>query len=248
MSISLIFRLLAFSVNVDQARALHVAERPELAEEYRWRSSGETAFVLAGESGDNRTFDMRGLIARRWQLLGIGNRSTLITEACRTAVDCEDGGLRFANSKWTSPENYIAAIRKTLKEAIPIEQFRRESLLDLLVDPAEIRGGEADPVEGAASSYASNGYLRHLVDSGALVPNVATRHRPSLTPMSAWEEQVLPHYRVQLRLDGSGQASAVIAALAEIPDLVWDRVQLHQGSTEDWDRFLNGAYERQRAA
>lgn len=248
MSTSLIFRLVALSVDLDQARAFQIAECPELAKEYSWRSTGGRVYLLAGETGDNRTFDINDRLARNWQIAGIGDQQTLITEACRTATDCEGGMLRFANSNWTSPENYIAAIRKALKEATPIEAFRREDPLDLLVVPAAIEGGDDDWARAAASAYARNGYLQHLVRSGAMASKVVTQPRMTLFSRDSREEEVLPHYRVHLRLDGSGAASAVLAALADIPDLVWHRSRLHQGYTGRWDAFLEFAHTRRKAA
>lgn len=256
MSTSLIFRLVAFSVDLDAARARHVQERPELAEDYRWRSTGDTVYLLAGETGDNRTFDFNDRLAKNWQLMGLGKRSTLIEEACRTAVACEGGMLRFANSNWTSPENYISAVRKALKEAVPIESVRLDAdeRLDLLIVPAAIDGPASDEpgdwrywAENARRAYERNGYLRHLVESGEIRSKVATRRPPSLLNTPAAPE-VLPNYRAQLRPDGSGQASAVLAALADIPELVWDRIRLHQERNWAWDWVLDAAHRRRRAA
>lgn len=256
MSVSLIFRLVALSVELDQARAYQVAVRPELADEYRFQSTGGRVYLLAGETGDNRTFDFNDRLAKGWQIAGIGDQRTLIAEGCRTAIDCEGGMLRFANSNWTSPENYIAAIRKALKEAIPIEDVRLDAdeVLDLLIRPEAIEGPVSDDsgdwrhwAEGSKRAYERNGYLRHLVDSGEVEPKVVRQRRPLFAPIEAPEPEVLPHYRAQLRLDGSGQASAVLAALSEIPDLVWDRVRLHQENNWAWDRVLEAAHRRRRA-
>lgn len=259
MSTSLIFRLVAFSVDLDQARAYQVAVRPDLADEYRFQSTGGRVYLLAGETGDNRTFDFNDRLAKDWQIAGIGDQPTLIAEACRTAIDCEGGMLRFANSNWTSPENYIAAIRKALKEAVPIEGVRLDAdqLLDLLIRPEAIEGPASDDAgdwrwrhwaEGSKRACERNGYLRHLVDTGEVQPRVARQRRPLFAPIETSEPEVLPHYRAQLRLDGSGQASAVLAALSDIPELVWDRVRLHQENTWAWDQVLERAHRRRRVA
>jgi hypothetical protein len=55
-----------------------------------------------------------------------GRAWEIIQQACKVGADVESGMYKPKN-RWSTPESYIRAWRKTLKEALPLEDLVREN-------------------------------------------------------------------------------------------------------------------------
>lgn len=96
MSNTISFKRIAFKLN---------------PEDYR------TKYICVEQVGDDRTFDYKGNISRRWGITAIGRESECITEITqRTVRTIEMGMLKYQNGT-TKIENYISNWRDTIKDA-----------------------------------------------------------------------------------------------------------------------------------
>jgi hypothetical protein len=148
MSTDLIFRTAAFRFDIEAGR--RAIESRCGSNGYR-RDFEECAYLYFEEVGANNTIDHNGRIARSWQLRSFGSKYDHIDRAAQAATDFEGGMARFANSRHTSPEGYIAAVRRTLVNAPLLPAFPGELVLSL--DPTVT---EARPVDGAPGDFTND--------------------------------------------------------------------------------------------
>lgn len=83
----------------------------------------EDLFVHAVQAGSSNCYEIGarggcGRRSRRWQAIGFGTATDVLTWGIRTAGDTEGGMLKMGNaSSWSTPEAYIRKVRSLLAAA-----------------------------------------------------------------------------------------------------------------------------------
>ncbi len=118
----------------------------------------EDIYLVMELGGDNNVTNMHGRRARDWSAAIIGSDWHVIGDCCRgPAASCE-GGMTKLHGRQTTPETYIRAYRKALKNATSYQDAGTRGLRisgRIRFDPADKHQAELQQIAFDAGKYAA---------------------------------------------------------------------------------------------
>lgn len=90
----------------------------------------EPQFFGYCETGSSNVISHRNTIVRNNHLMLIKQDTDFMREIVSISASCEGGMLKM-NGRYTKPESYIAAWRKAMKQALPIQYYLRHTTMDI---------------------------------------------------------------------------------------------------------------------
>jgi len=187
------------------------------------------------EAGSSNLFDERGRIARSTSLLVIQRGYRFMQRIVEIATDCEGGMLKMSGRQ-TTPEGYIAAWRKALKQALPLSHYLEYGNLDIdfrsLVDALQARRRQLDL--GSAWQRKTARELDDLIIRVCTTPGVneTTEH---------WMDEVIPVTQVSIT---QSNLDSILGLLEAVFDRIGTSLQVWRShfSVYAWQQ---GCYSRQ---